>query len=321
MQTNLLSSQLHGVIPIYKPLGMVSKDVSRWLTKRLGKQKLGHVGTLDPLAEGLLPVLFGRATKLQDYYVDMHKSYNFDVSLGIATTTLDCEGEQVEQQPLPASMTQNLINQICREMEGEFLQKPPIYSAIKFRGKPLYEYARKGQEAKVDLDSLTKKVFIKKLKCVGFASDKLSFSIECSKGTYVRVVGDCIARKLNTCGHITRLVRTASAGFDLTTAISLDHIDENLDRFESLLSPIESTQLSLPRWRADKGAVKRLQNGLVHNLGIRDFLENCLDRNDSISFDTAETILLLDQQKRCFGIGRVSVDQDQRLAIKLKRGL
>lgn len=134
---------LHGILPIAKPRGIVSKDISRWLVKRLGKVKIGHVGTLDPMAEGVLPILLGSATRFQDHLLDNSKTYEFDVQFGFQTDTLDSDG-QVTNRTTSVPDAAHQVAQALPSFVGKISQIPPIYSAIKYNGKPLYNYARQG---------------------------------------------------------------------------------------------------------------------------------------------------------------------------------
>ena len=188
MEDRKSKKKLHvnGVLPVYKPRGVISKDVSRWILKNFGKVKLGHVGTLDPMAEGVLPILLGKSTRLQDYLLDSVKSYEFDIEFGYETSTMDQEGERISEAPFD-HVTSSDIEKACANIEGSYIQTPPMYSAIKYKGKPLYEYAREGRSDEVPLDILKKTVSIYSCKCTSFNNNVATIVIECSKGTYVRV--------------------------------------------------------------------------------------------------------------------------------------
>ena len=190
-----------GVLVVHKPYGMVSKDVSRILKKSYaGIRKIGHVGTLDPLAEGVLVVLLGSATRLQDAFLERPKTYEFTVKFGTATETMDTEGATVEERPFE-HITSERIREIISEFQGEQLQTPPLYSAVKLHGQPLYKIARSGNGDSVDLDSLKRKVLLHQLELCSYEEGVAQFRVHCSKGTYVRVLGTDIASRLGTCGH------------------------------------------------------------------------------------------------------------------------
>ncbi|SME88670.1 tRNA pseudouridine(55) synthase TruB [Pseudobacteriovorax antillogorgiicola] len=311
-----------GLLLVEKPYEMVSKDVSRWVQRHFGRQKLGHVGTLDPLASGVLPVVFGKATRLQDYLLEMDKSYEFDIKFGQATVTLDVEGEVYEEMPHD-HVNELELRKIATGLVGAFPQVPPLYSAVKYEGKPLYEYARAGRGDEVPLERFKKDVEIHGLELLKFEEDTATFSVSCSKGTYVRVIADTIARNAGTCGHVTRLVRTKAAGFALEQCYSLEFLTENLDRFEEFLIPLGKIPLQLPKWQAvDDDLVRRLKMGQTMHVDMRFFedgLEQMGDRR--VRIHSIDRMLLLDKDSRSFGIGSASILNSGRMAVQMRRGL
>ena len=317
-----MKKHFHGMLLINKPYEMVSKDVSRWIQKRFGKQKLGHVGTLDPLASGVLPIVFGKATRLQDYLLEMDKSYEFDIKLGQATTTLDIEGEVYEEKPWD-HVTYEGLGQVAAGLVGDFPQVPPLYSAVKYEGKPLYEYAREGRGSEVPLEKFRKNVQIKSLELKSFQNNVASFSVTCSKGTYVRVIADVIARNLQTCGHVTRLVRTSAAGFSLDKCYEIEFLEENLETFEKFLVPVTNIPLNLTRWCApDEDIIRRLKMGQLMQVDMRYFEEGLDKRSEQRTrIESVDRMLLLDKDKRSFGIGSASILNTGRMAVKMRRGL
>lgn len=298
---------LSGMIAVYKPAGMISKDVSRRFIRKLGRIHIGHVGTLDPLAEGVLPILFGRATRLQDYLLDSDKSYEFDVTLGITTDTLDAEGAVVAQRPWEHVTREDLLK-VAEEFLGAQEQIPPIYSAIKFLGKPLYEYARSGKTDAVPVERLKRRVFIHDLTLLRFEGRVATFTVSCSKGTYVRTLAGKIGEKVGSCGMVSRLVRTFAAGVPIAQAKTLQEIDDNMDDLSSLLIPLEQLKLGIPVIPVEPLMQKKLL------FGQRCEVEKIVDANAD------SDALLVDEQGQAFALGRAQFLED-KIIIAMKRGL
>jgi tRNA pseudouridine55 synthase len=216
---------MDGMIVINKPKDLIAMDVSRAIKRKFGKLKMGHVGTLDPLATGVFPLLFGRATRLHDSLLDQPKSYTFSVQLGMLTDTLDVTGEVIETQEVTFTDTMDW-NEICLTFLGKIRQTPPLFSAVKYKGKPLYEYARKGQQDMVPLDELSREVTIYDLKMHGWddLTKQLRFHVTCSKGTYVRVLALELAKSIGQIGCVASIERTQSSGFDISQSVELDDV-------------------------------------------------------------------------------------------------
>ena len=316
------TAPIDGLLLVYKPRGVTSKDVSRWFQRRLGKIKMGHVGTLDPIAEGLLPVLFGKATRIQDFLLSGTKTYEFDISFGSATDTLDADGEIVAHAS-SEHVSETQLQDICTSLIGDFLQTPPLYSAIKFKGKPLYEYTRQGKSDQIPLQDLKKVVKIESLVCLNYASNIGTFRIRCAKGTYVRVVGSQIAELAGTLGTITRLLRLGSGSLDVKQAFTLDQIEPMLDQLNSFIIPIEKIDLSIPNWRSmDENLIVHLKMGqemLVQMTVFESGLGNNGERRATIR--SLDHVILIDNNGRTFGIGSALVLNTGRIAVRMRRGL
>lgn len=311
------------MIPINKPCGMVSKDVSRWLQRRLGKVKLGHVGTLDPLAEGVLPVLFGVATRLQDYLLDQDKAYEFDVTLGIATDSMDREGQVVAECPWQ-HVTMDALAAAARSLLGQITQVPPIYSAIKYQGKPLYEYARSGKGEQVDMDRVSREVTIHSLELLGFSERIATFSVSCSKGTYVRSLAVKIGEIVGSCGMVSRLVRTKAAGVDLAQCVTLETLESHTGRFHDWLVPIEDLHLGLARLDIrDSELMVRCKHGQRVVLSPHELHEKAVLSGDMVrEAGVKQEILLVDSQSRkFFGLALLECITPDRYLVQMRRGL
>ena len=220
-------SKVSGVILIDKPKGLTSQQVVskvKYLLKSPvhDSKKAGHTGTLDPMATGLLPVCLGEATKFSHYQLDADKSYQAIIKLGVQTDTGDAEGQPIAEKDIPEISAVDLA-QVTAQFSGDIKQIPPMYSALKKEGKKLYEYARAG----IEIEREARPISIKQLVLEqGEAKDELLLTVTCSKGTYVRVLGEDIAQALGTLGHLTALRRTQVGHFDIEQAISLDELEE-----------------------------------------------------------------------------------------------
>lgn len=227
---------MFGFLNIYKPKGMTSHDVVAVIRRLTKIKQVGHTGTLDPFAEGVLPVCIGKATRLIEY-LDDDKEYLATVKFGSATTTYDLEGE-ITYTSNTKITEENLIKEL-ENFKGEISQIPPIYSAIKVKGKKLYEYARKGES----VDIQPRKVTIEKLELKNFdyESQTAELLIACSKGTYIRSLAHDLGKNLCSGGHLIKLVRTSAGKFKVETSAALDGLNVN----ENLINPV--TVISLPK--------------------------------------------------------------------------
>jgi tRNA pseudouridine55 synthase len=311
---------MSGMLVVNKPTGMISKDLSRWLQRRFGKLKIGHVGTLDPGASGVLPILLGKATRMQDYLLDLTKSYEFDVDFGSETDTLDYEGEVIKRCEFEHIELADLKNAV-ESMRGQITQIPPIYSAVKYQGKPLYDYARSGKGDTVPLESLARKVEVFKIDLLKYEGNRATISVSCSKGTYVRVLAKDIAEIVKSCGTLTRLVRTRAAGVDLSQSCSLDDIESNMNEMEKLLTPLECIEMEIPKWVSpDDGAVSKLRSGQEVVVDASSYLSG-LEGEKELPEAFAMPMVLLDCEGRAFGMGTARILDMARVKINLKRGL
>ena len=208
-------------------------------------------------------------------------------------------------------------------MVGLFLQIPPLYSAIKYEGKPLYEYARSGRGHEVPLEKFKKHVEIKSLQLLKFDNDIATFEVSCSKGTYVRTIAENIARTVGTCGHVTRLLRTSAAGFRLDQSLSLENTPESLGQIEEALIPLKEIPLGLLKWTAEDGELaRRLKLGQKMQVDMRTFEEGLESKNNRrVTIQSVDRMLLLDKDSNSFGIGSASILNTGRMAVQMRRGL
>jgi tRNA pseudouridine55 synthase len=301
---------------------MSSKDVSRWFERRFTRIKMGHVGTLDPLAEGVLPVLFGKATRIQDFLLASTKCYEFDVKFGTATTTLDLDGEIIEESMI-GHYTKDEIQDICEEMVGEFKQIPPLYSAIKFQGTPLYKYAREGRADEVPLEALGKVIHILNFECLHYAEGVATLKVTCSKGTYVRVLAHHLAKRLGTIGVVTRLVRLATGELSVEKAVDLGTLESSLSDVFQYIVPIHDIRLEIPSWHEkDDTLVQKLKMGQEIYVEMKSFETGLFqDAIKQTSIRSLDHMILVDKSGQTFGIGCAVAQGSDRVAIRMRRGL
>jgi len=209
-------SSLDGVFPVCKPEGVSSFRMVQLVRRILGIKKVGHTGTLDPFASGVLILCAGRpATRLISQLMEGDKEYEAILQLGITTDTQDQEGRVVEKRPVP-EITERKIEQCLAQFRGEQMQTPPVYSALKHKGKPLYYYARKG----IKVVKEPRLIDIKELKCLALGSDTLVLRVVCSKGTYIRALAADIGECLGCGAHLSKLIRTRNGLFSLGESLA-----------------------------------------------------------------------------------------------------
>lgn len=249
---------MNGVILIHKEKDFTSFDVVAVVRKLTGQKKVGHTGTLDPNATGVLPVLLGTATKAQDIIPCHDKRYRADFRFGIATDTLDIWGKVMEQQP--SDITEEQIEGALGSLRGEIEQLPPMYSAVSVGGKRLYQYAREGKE----VERRPRKVTVYSLELISFdeAAQSGTLDIYCSNGTYIRTLIDDLARALGTVGVMTDLVRYEACGYPLDDCMTLDELRQRIDSGDaSFLHSVESIFMTYDEVVVSDKQAHRFVNG------------------------------------------------------------
>ncbi len=215
---------MDGIILVDKDVNFTSFDVCNLVKKNLHISKVGHSGTLDPFASGLLLITVGKSTKINQFLETLDKEYIATLTLGKRSSTLDTEGEILEEQEVSELSVSQIIN-VFNSLLGELEQVPPMYSALKVNGKRLYEYAREGKS----IERKIRRINIYSLELLEYQHPNITFKVKCSKGTYVRTLGEQIAERLNTIGYLTYLRRTKVGNFDVSFANSINDIRENKD--------------------------------------------------------------------------------------------
>lgn len=253
--------KLDGIMLVHKPTDMTSFEVVRRVKKWLRPHKIGHGGTLDPFAEGLLILLINRGTKIADQFLDEDKTYEFTVVFGYETDTLDRTGRIVHTYDGPP-VGREAIEAVLPKFRGEIHQRIPAYAAARIKGERMYKLARRG----ISVESPLKKVTVYELDIINYEWPRVTFRARCSKGTYVRQLGTDIARSVGCCGTLEHLTRTQSGRFYLRDAWTLEEIKEMVEsgQSERLIIPLADALDHLPSVVADTEETARLKYGQVH---------------------------------------------------------
>jgi len=277
---------IDGALLLDKPVGLSSNAALQKAKKLLGARKAGHAGTLDPLASGLLLLLFGEATKFAGPLLDADKEYLATVKLGERTETGDAEGKVIETRPVPKEIESSAL----QRFRGEIEQIPPMHSALKRDGIPLYKLARKGQS----VERAPRRIRIASLELAGSVGPLMEIRVRCSKGTYVRTLAEDIASALGTVGHLAALRRTGSGGFRVEDGVTLDALDRmTLEERRSKLLPLEGLLAGLPRAELDGPAETRFRNGQALPYDGREGLCGVYGRHGVVGLGRAEAGRLL----------------------------
>lgn len=232
---NVQDPVFEGILLVDKPVGITSHDIVDRLRRKLKMKKIGHAGTLDPLATGLMIMLIGKATKVSQFLISLDKSYDGEFLLGVETDSQDADGEVVSEKPVTDDVDQEKVEEEMRTFLGDQYQTPPMFSAKKIDGVPLYKMARKGKTVERE----PRFIRINELSLTKWNSPKGEFSMACSKGTYVRTVLHDLGQKLGCGAHLIALRRTKIDQFDIQNAKPLEEIESMpLGEFQSLLIPI-----------------------------------------------------------------------------------
>ncbi|WP_104500023.1 tRNA pseudouridine(55) synthase TruB [Acinetobacter indicus] len=276
---------VHGVFLLNKPLGISSNAALqkvRWLYRA---QKAGHTGALDPLASGLLPICLGEATKFSHFLLDSTKRYQTTIQLGHSTTTGDVEGEVLLEAAVPALTEENILT-VLTQFTGDIQQVPPMYSALKKEGRPLYELARKGIEIERD----ARPISIYALELLGFTDNSITLDVTCSKGTYIRVLGEDIAKALGSYGHLTYLHRIQTGHFDLIPSYTLDYLESLSEaEREALLLPVYAPIEHFPQVQVPEGRAEYFCRGMESNID-----------------HAAATQVLVFESEKCLGLAEIT---------------
>ena len=269
---------ISGSLLIDKQIGLTSRQEVNNVSRALGEKKAGHIGTLDPFADGLLIVLLGKATKISPFLEGMDKTYMATLKLGEMTDTGDLTGNIVSKQDIPA-LSKNKIEDVFNSFLGEQKQLPPMYSALKINGKELYKYAREG----IEIERKERIINVYELKLISFKDDEITFISKVSKGTYIRTLGEDIAKALGSVGHLTKLTRLAIGPY----SIEQSHKSEDI-KVSDLIPTMKMLQF-MPKFKVDEELAKKALNGMHFRLPIKDELVLLYDEDDAIAIYKKES--------------------------------
>lgn len=282
---------MDGIIVINKPIGCTSYNIV-YRVKKIFKEKVGHTGTLDPLATGVLPILIGKGTKLSNYLMEHDKEYIATLKLGKKTDTLDAEGEVIEEREVDDNIfNKDKIDEVLNKFIGKIEQIPPLYSAIKVNGKKLYEYARNGQNVEVK----PRQVEIYKINLLNIDKEQkeIKFKVNCSKGTYIRTLCLDIAEKLGSIGYMSSLQRTRVGRFKIKDAITIDELEKNEQNNEFLNKKLISIEdIFIDKEVINLDDTKSFLNGVKIKIKKEDGIYRIYNNNNFMGTGIIENNLL-----------------------------
>ena len=236
---------INGILLLDKPVGLTSNAALQKIKRLFNAQKAGHTGSLDPLASGLLPICLGEATKISAYLLNADKRYQAICHLGITTSTADSEGDIIQKSTVPALDTRK-IETVLKEFTGEIDQTPPMHSALKQNGQPLYKLARQG----IEVERASRRVTIYSLELTKVEGECLFLDVHCSKGTYIRTLSEDIGKALGCGAHLSGLRRTATGPFEIEQASDMDDLElignKEMEKLDVLLLPMDSALEHIP---------------------------------------------------------------------------
>jgi tRNA pseudouridine55 synthase len=289
---------VNAIVNLNKPEGITSQQAVTRLKRLFGVKKAGHAGTLDPLATGVLLVCLGEATKISRFLMDKDKEYRTRMKLGEKTDTLDAEGTVTETRRVP-DLSVHDIEEAAREFTGRIVQTPPMYSAIKHKGRPLYTLARKG----LTVERTSRQVDIYSLTVTGVDLPYVELRISCSKGTYIRSLCDDLGEKLGTLAHMTSLVRTRTGIFTIERAADFDQISADRENLKAcpFMYTIDEALSELKGVNVRENDYQRARNGMP--IGVEHLPESC----------SQPFVRLISPAGELFGIGRI---ENNKIAIE-----
>jgi len=255
MENFLSEKNINGVLNVYKPLGITSNGVVTKIRRLTGIKKVGHTGTLDPEAEGVLPICIGKGTKVAGMLTDSNKAYRATIRLGVTTDSQDMTGNVITTSEVNVSRAE--FEKTALDFVGEISQIPPMYSAIKQNGQPLYKLARKG----VEVERKPRNITIFKIDIIEFSGETAIFDVYCSKGTYIRTLCADIGEKLGCGAAMGALIRIKSGGFEIADAVTLEYLEEHPEEIKALVTPPEKL-FDYPDYQASAKETEKIKNGI-----------------------------------------------------------
>lgn len=254
---------MNGILNILKPPGMTSHDVVAQLRRLTGIRKIGHTGTLDPGAAGVLPICMGQATRVAEYVLGMDKTYRAELQLGTAMDTEDAAGRIVAEKTVP-QLNAACLESVLASFVGKRMQTPPMYSAVRVKGKKLYELARRGEM----VERQPRPIQIYRLQLRGFKENHVLFDVSCSRGTYIRTLCTEIATALGTVGHLSFLLRLGVGPFEIKNALTLEECEilQAHAKLDTALLSLDTALLSLPHLSVSQADAQKIKQGRWLNL-------------------------------------------------------
>lgn len=252
---------MDGIIVVNKPKSCTSHDIVK-KAKKILNEKVGHTGTLDPNATGVLPLLVGKGTQISKYLINHDKIYEAVLKLGEKTDTADVEGKIIEKKEVQQSnLEKENVKKVLKSLVGKQKQIPPMYSAIKVNGKKLYEYARKGESVEIE----PRTIEIYNIELIKIENQEITYKVHCSKGTYIRALCEQIAEKLGTVGYMKELKRIQVGEFNIEKSVEIEQLENNLDKY---FISIEKYFENSPKIQLDTRKIQLFLNGvqLTHDL-------------------------------------------------------
>lgn len=278
---------MEGLIIIDKPKGYTSHDIVNIVRKELDIKKVGHTGTLDPNATGVLPILIGEATKISKYLVEHNKTYIATIKLGTKMSTGDEEGEVLQERKIPKLEEEHIYN-VLQGFKGKQIQTPPIYSAIKINGKKAYEYARNGQKVEIK----PREIFINNIELLSAEKDRLVVKVNCSKGTYIRTLCEKIAENLGTVGYMQELRRIKVNEYKIEQAITIENLKENKNSVIKNIISIEEVFRLNPKIELTTKGLELFLNGVQLTYKLQDEVYRVYSNGKFIGLGTVKNELL-----------------------------
>lgn len=293
---------MNKIVNILKPTGMTSHDVVSAVRRIVSMKKVGHTGTLDPDAAGVLPICMGKSTKVSELILNKDKSYICELTLGIETDTYDSSGEILKRCSTD-NITKEMILEAFKLQEGEIDQFPPIYSALKVNGKKMCDLARSGKADTIEIKS--RKVNIKKIDILNISENRITFHVKCSKGTYVRSICHDIGEYLGCGGHMSFLLRTSSGKFNLENAITLEELEMHLSKgtLDNYLYDIDYVLDNLRYTTLTPSALKYYTNG-----GIIDSKRFIIDKG--LNNQDKNDLVRVYCEEKFIGVGKILKDNN-----------
>ena len=276
---------MDGIIVINKSKNCTSHDIVR-KAKKILNEKVGHTGTLDPNATGVLPLLIGKGTQISKYLINHDKTYEAVLKLGEKTDTADIEGQVIDKKEVqPSSLEKQNVEKVLKSLIGKQEQIPPIYSAIKVKGKKLYEYARHGEQVEIE----PRKIEIYDLQLIHIENQEIIFKVHCSKGTYIRTLCEQIAEKLDTLGYMKELKRTQVGEFSIENSITIEKLENDIEKY---FITFEKYFEKYPKINLNSKRLQLFLNGVQLTHELQDGIYTIYSEENFIGIGTVKNKLL-----------------------------